>query len=150
MSALLKHTLIVRHPDTDAPTALVEGEPVPDWAEDLVQDDDLVTLDKPGTTKAQAAKADASDSTGGGDGGSGGDSADGSAPAERISGSYYEHTGKKLVAEITARNEGRAEADQIKGSGNKAALVKALEADDEAAAPAAAEQADETPESDGS
>lgn len=42
MSAgVLKYTLVVRHPDTDAPTALLVGEAVPAWARDLVHADDV-------------------------------------------------------------------------------------------------------------
>ncbi len=37
----LLHTLVVRHPDTFEATALLAGEPVPDWAADLVHADDV-------------------------------------------------------------------------------------------------------------
>ena len=43
----LRYTLVVRHPDTDAPTALLGGEEVPDWASDLVHADDLEGSDEP-------------------------------------------------------------------------------------------------------
>lgn len=42
----LKLTLVVRHPVTGEPVALKAGEPVPDWATDLVHPDD-VEQDKP-------------------------------------------------------------------------------------------------------
>jgi hypothetical protein len=38
---ILKYTLIVRHPGTGDPVPLLAGEPVPDWAKDLVHKDDL-------------------------------------------------------------------------------------------------------------
>lgn len=41
MSGVLRYTLVVRHPETSAPVALLEGQPVPDWASDLVHADDL-------------------------------------------------------------------------------------------------------------
>lgn len=37
---VLRHTLVVRHPDTFVATALLAGEPVPSWATDLVADGD--------------------------------------------------------------------------------------------------------------
>lgn len=40
MSARLKYTLVVVHPDTGMPVALLVGEPVPEWAADMVQPDD--------------------------------------------------------------------------------------------------------------
>ena len=43
MSQVLRYTVIVRHPDTTAPTALLVGQPVPEWAKDLVHPDDLDT-----------------------------------------------------------------------------------------------------------
>ncbi|GAB3988863.1 hypothetical protein [Nocardioides marmoraquaticus] len=53
MSApVLGRTLVVRHPDTDAATALVEGQPVPDWAAELVHPDDLLTPDEPDSEKS--------------------------------------------------------------------------------------------------
>ena len=36
----LRHTLVVRHPETSEATALVAGTEVPEWADDLVHDDD--------------------------------------------------------------------------------------------------------------
>lgn len=53
MSGVLKHTLIVRHPETDAPTGLIAGTEVPDWASKLVHADDL----EGGETKAPAKRA---------------------------------------------------------------------------------------------
>lgn len=41
MSAVLARTVVVRHPDTLAATALLAGEPLPDWASDLVGPDAL-------------------------------------------------------------------------------------------------------------
>ena len=37
----LRYTLVVRHPETGAATALLAGEPVPAWASGLAQPDDL-------------------------------------------------------------------------------------------------------------
>lgn len=37
----MKYTVVVRHPETDAPTALVKGTDVPDWATGLVHADDV-------------------------------------------------------------------------------------------------------------
>jgi hypothetical protein len=41
---VLRHTLVVRHPETFTPVALLAGQPVPEWATDLdlVQAEDLV------------------------------------------------------------------------------------------------------------
>lgn len=38
---VLRHSLVVRHPDTFEATALLAGEAVPSWAADLVADGDL-------------------------------------------------------------------------------------------------------------
>ena len=40
-SKVLRHTLVVRHPETMSATALLAGEPVPEWASDMVDADDL-------------------------------------------------------------------------------------------------------------
>lgn len=37
----MKYTVIVRHPDTAAPTAVLVGKPVPEWAADLVHPEDV-------------------------------------------------------------------------------------------------------------
>ena len=37
-------TIVVRHPDTDAPVALIEGTELPEWAEGLVHPDNLVEV----------------------------------------------------------------------------------------------------------
>lgn len=37
----LRFTVVVRHPETSEPVALVAGEPVPGWATDLVHPDDI-------------------------------------------------------------------------------------------------------------
>ena len=47
----LKYTLVVRHPETGEPVALLKGEPVPDWAKDLVQPDDVEPEPKKSTTR---------------------------------------------------------------------------------------------------
>lgn len=42
----LRYTLIVRHPETAEPVALLAGQPVPEWASGLVHPDDL-EVDEP-------------------------------------------------------------------------------------------------------
>ena len=37
-------TIVVRHPDTDAPVALIEGTELPEWAEGLVHPDNIVEV----------------------------------------------------------------------------------------------------------
>ena len=37
-------TIVVRHPETDAPVALIEGTELPEWAEGLVHPDNLVEV----------------------------------------------------------------------------------------------------------
>lgn len=92
MSGVLAYTVIVRHPDTDAATALLAGQPVPEWAGDLVHADDL---------------------TGGDEG-------------------YSALKVGDLKAEIERRNEGREDDAKVPADGNKAALIAALESDDQA------------------
>lgn len=41
MSAVMKHTMVVRHPDTMEATPVLAGDPRPDWAKDLIHDDNL-------------------------------------------------------------------------------------------------------------
>lgn len=53
MSAVLARTVVVRHPDTLEATALLAGEPVPDWASDLVDPDALEGDDDTGATPAK-------------------------------------------------------------------------------------------------
>ena len=40
-------TIVVRHPDTDAPVALIEGTELPEWAEGLVHPDNIVEVPTP-------------------------------------------------------------------------------------------------------
>lgn len=55
----MKYTVIVRHPDTDAPTAVLVGKPVPEWAADLVHPDDIEGDDKGSASKpAKPTKAE--------------------------------------------------------------------------------------------
>lgn len=57
-SGVLKYTLVVRHPETAAATALVAGSEVPDWASDLVHADDLEAgADSQPAKKTPAKKA---------------------------------------------------------------------------------------------
>lgn len=62
MSGSLRYTLVVRHPETSAPTALLAGEPVPDWATSLVHADDLESEAAP-AKKAASAPAKKSSSS---------------------------------------------------------------------------------------
>lgn len=64
MPGTLKHTLVVRHPETLVATPLRAGEPVPEWADGLVSSDDLDGAgEKPapsrGRGKAKPADKDA-------------------------------------------------------------------------------------------
>lgn len=52
----LRHTLVVRHPDTLEATALLADSEVPDWAKSLVPADNLVD-GSDDTDKAPAKKA---------------------------------------------------------------------------------------------
>lgn len=112
MAGKLKHTMVIRNPETLLPEALLEGSEVPAWAKDLVHADNLTT--------------------GGGKGSGGG--------SEKGKG-YDDLSVAKLKAAIKERNESRSdEADHIKPAGTKQAdLVAALVADDEAQAGAGGE-----------
>ena len=102
---VLRYTLIVRHPDSDAPTAVLAGKPVPKWAKDLVHADDLV----------DGEASDDSDST----------------EPKGLS----DLTVAELKAEVEKRNEGREDDAKIAPeSQKKDDLVAALEADDKAQA----------------
>lgn len=57
---VLKYTLVVRHPDTGVATPIVAGSEVPEWAEDLVHDDDLETTPGPSTSTSDTG-ADGAD-----------------------------------------------------------------------------------------
>lgn len=71
MSAgVLRYTLVVRHPETDEPTALLVGKRVPKWAADMVHPDDL----EGGDTDASASS---DPDKGSGSGGSSSSSKDG-------------------------------------------------------------------------
>lgn len=64
MTAVMKYTVIVRHPDTDEPTALLAGKPVPGWAADLVRQDDLDGGDEApakGSRKSSSGKTSQND-----------------------------------------------------------------------------------------
>jgi len=99
----MKYTVIVRHPDTDEPTALLAGKSVPGWAKGLVHADDLAC---------------------GSDSGSD-DGAKDSKPAKP--------TKAEMLAEIESRNEGRDEEHKIVPASEKNDdLAEALRADDEA------------------
>lgn len=115
MSAGLKYTLMVTHPDTYASVAVLAGQPVPDWAEGLVHVDDFADAsDAPAGAKGQPEPQDEDPD---GDTGTG-------------TGGEKTPSVAELKAEIATRNEGREEADQITpASTKKADLIAALAAD---------------------
>jgi len=47
----MRYTVIRPHPVTGVVSILREGEPVPDWADDLVHEDDLVEVEAPAAVK---------------------------------------------------------------------------------------------------
>lgn len=47
----LKYTLVVTHPESLTAVALLQGEPVPEWASELVHSDDLESSDHEGGSK---------------------------------------------------------------------------------------------------
>lgn len=49
----LKYTLVVRHPESGEPVALLEGTQVPSWAKDLVDPDDLDEVSGESRTKTE-------------------------------------------------------------------------------------------------
>lgn len=55
--SLLRYTLVVVHPESLTPVALLAGKPVPAWAQGLVHDDDYE--DRP-ASKAAEPRATAS------------------------------------------------------------------------------------------
>jgi hypothetical protein len=59
VSGALKYTLVVRNPATLDAVALRGGEPVPDWAADLVDPADIDGADAKATPRKAAAKATA-------------------------------------------------------------------------------------------
>ena len=107
MSGVLRYTVVVRQPGTLMAVALLEGDPVPEWATDLVHADDL----------DNGSEAPASET--------------GDKPR-----SYADLSKSDLKAEVEARNEARDEDDliEVDAPGNKAELIAALEADDAAQA----------------
>ncbi|MCM0622506.1 hypothetical protein [Nocardioides bruguierae] len=54
---VLRHTLVVRHPDTMDATALLADEPIPDWATSLVHPGNLTGTQK-ATDYSKWSKAD--------------------------------------------------------------------------------------------
>ncbi len=58
---VLRYTMVVRHPDTAESTALMAGEPVPAWASDLVQPDDLDGADAKSSPAKKTAARKSSD-----------------------------------------------------------------------------------------
>lgn len=114
MAGVMKHTMVVRHPDTLAAEALLAGEPVPDWVTD-----DLVHPDNT-QTKAQYEAAQKGDSTSDAGGGSGSGHEDKG---------YAGQTPDELKAEAEKRDL-TVEGTGANGNVLKGDLVAALEADD--------------------
>lgn len=123
---VLRHTLVRRNPDTLVAEALLAGKPVPGWAKDLVEDDDLVS-----SSDYESDDLDHGLDIGLGDDPDG--DPDGDEP-EDYSGSKW--TVKALKAEVEARNSERADDDpvEVEAPGNKPELIAALVADDAAQA----------------
>lgn len=46
---VMRYTVVRQNPETLEAVALLAGEPVPDWAKDMVQDDDLEAADSSST-----------------------------------------------------------------------------------------------------
>lgn len=122
----MRYTVVVLHPESNAPVALLAGKPVPKWAKELVHDDDQVKagdvpVDDPGAVDDPAT-----------------DPAD---PTFDEAAAHSKWDGEKvadLKAEVDKRNADRDPEGEtyIKPAepGNKAELVDALVADDKAAA----------------
>jgi hypothetical protein len=112
VSGKLKHTLVVRNPETLEATALLEGSEVPEWATDLVHPDNLDN-GKSASTKTE--------------------------PANDAAPAYGKQKLADLQALVDDRNADRDDDDVItvEGTGKdgkvvKTDLVAALEADDAA------------------
>lgn len=118
----MRYTVVVRHPETAIPTAVLAGKSVPEWAKDLVDADDLVSSgdyedDTLPATTPDAATGEGSEPTKEASGENGG-----AKPLEEMSGA-------ELKAEIDRRNDGREDDAKLSKSGNKAELIEALKAD---------------------
>lgn len=107
MAGVLKHTMVVRHPDTLEATALLVGSEVPDWASDLV---DEGNLESKAAAKAAKTEAPAGGSTSGDKG-------------------YAGQTPDELKTEAESRGL-TVEGTGKDGNVLKGDLVAALEADD--------------------
>lgn len=59
MGGMLRHTLVVRHPETLEATPLLAGAEVPEWAAGLVHEDDLAQAEgKKTAARRPAAKSE--------------------------------------------------------------------------------------------
>lgn len=113
MAGVMRHTMVVRNPDTLAATALLKGESLPDWATDLVHADNLES--------AKAAKAAA-------------DSGSGDASGSGDSGPDYSGMKPEELKELADSRELEVTGTGKDGNVLKGDLVAALEADDTAKA----------------
>lgn len=57
--SVLRLTLVVRHPETDVPTALIAGDTLPDWAVGMVHEDDLAEPPEEAETEAEGTDPEA-------------------------------------------------------------------------------------------
>ena len=59
----LRHTLVVRHPETSQATPLVAGSEVPEWADALVHDDDTYRPEPKAKPRRASSKASEDDNS---------------------------------------------------------------------------------------
>ena len=107
MSRKLASYVNVTNPETGAAATFGPDDDLPSWAEQAITNPKAWSE----TDEAVSLEAD---------------------PGAGRSGDYESQTVAELREEIKARNEGRDDADRVSGDGNKADLIAALVADDEA------------------
>lgn len=118
MSRKLASYVYVTNPETGAAATFGPDDDLPSWAEQAITNpkawsdtDEAVALEESAQFEHPDSEPD---------------------PGAGRSGDYESQTVAELRAEVKARNEGRDDADRVSGDGNKADLVAALVADDEA------------------
>ena len=116
MSRKLASYVNVTNPETGAAATFGPDDDLPSWAEHAITNPKAWSVtDESVSESAQSEHPDSEPDPGAG-----------------RSGDYESQTVAELREEIKARNEGRDDADRVSGDGNKADLVAALVADDEA------------------
>lgn len=118
----LASTVWVTHPDTGAAVRFVPGDTLPGWAEKAIPNA-KAWADDDGDVTGVVANADGET-----------EEAVPGDPVPADDDAHADYRGMKVAdirALIADRNDGRDEADLIPDDGTKAALVAALEADDE-------------------